>query len=219
MCGKSSDNESDSKQSITTGLNFTNEKDFSLPFPIFALGEATKQTLSEKFPALNVMTFEESVDGRSLAAAIVKYDKSRNKEEKTKPLLLLLGERHRPELMTELSSEHISFDTEIVYKSVDNEELGNFTTAKGDTENSPLVVVWCFFSPNGVTVVDKHVSSKFSQNLSEFVTQNNIVTCAFGNTTARRISDFKCNVDIVSQKPTAEALASVIKEYAQHKQQ
>jgi len=137
-----------------------------------------------------------------------------------KPLLLLLGERHRPELMTNLSSQHIQYETEIVYKSIDNEELGNFTdnTLQHKKENKNGRIVWCFFSPNGVTVVDKHLSSKLSQSLSEFVNQHHIVLCAFGNTTARKINDFKCNADMIPNKPTADDLASAIKVFAQKSQ-
>lgn len=206
-------------------LQMNSCENIELSVPIFTFGDATPKQLAMLLPKTQIICFSEAQNSQSMARLIVQYFKEKNTMENISccsSLLILIGARHRMQLMDILTENQISFQKVIVYKTIDIQikDIQIPIDYNLDFDDQHLKQMqkqksckhwWIFFSPNGVRIIWRYLCdllcSTKSKCIQSFLIQNGIGCGSIGITTAQALSE--CGMDhslFYPSKPKSQML-------------
>eukprot|EP01083_Nonionella_stella_P276778 940760_1 len=173
---------------------------------VFTVGPASHKALNAL--GFNAVSFPDKCSASLLGQHLATQSFS-------KPLLIISGDRRRPELTACLTEASVRFQELTVYKTTLNARVRDLLPPLGVLKRCRWVV---FFSPSGVECAQKYLDmsreksadSKDQDDTSEFMTipwsSNHLKFAAIGNTTARSLSESGWSPSVVAKEPSPACL-------------
>lgn len=169
---------------------------------IFVVGKATEKSLMEVSEKFNTK-FKCDGAQEGCAENLANYMKGLSYVcKETRPFLFICGYRARDAIPRMLRESNIALKSICVYDTIQNFQLTENLSDLFAERSDPKVIV--FFSPSGI----EFSLEKIRNSVLAF---DEIKIVAIGQTTANSLTEYGCQIDGISEKPTADHLSLKIK--------